>query len=60
MAKKDERKRVSEARKADVDAKLATLRGLSRAELEADDRRGAASPLGHGTGSIPIRKGKRR
>jgi hypothetical protein len=38
-------------RKADVAADMARLKGKSRQDLERDDRRGAASPLGHGLGS---------
>jgi hypothetical protein len=49
MARKDERKRMSEARKADVDAKLATLRGVSSRDLTPDDVRGATSPIGMGS-----------
>jgi hypothetical protein len=32
--------------KAGVDRKLASLKGVSSRELEADNRRGASSPLG--------------
>jgi hypothetical protein len=53
MASKREREREHERRMAEeratVDAKLASLKGQSRADLEADDRRGASSPLGMGT-----------
>lgn len=43
--------------RSEVDRKLASLHGLSRADLEKDQDRGPVSSLGHGTGS---RKGKRR
>jgi hypothetical protein len=39
-------KHKAKDRKADVAADMALLRGQSRADLERDDRRGAASPLG--------------
>jgi len=43
--------------RSEVDRKLASLHGLSRADLEKDQDRGPVSSLGHGTGS---RKGERR
>ena len=46
------------SRKADVDADLARLKGRSRSDLADDKARGAASPLGHGTGAK--KEGKRR
>jgi len=39
-------------RKADVGRDLVRLRGRSEAQLERDDRRGAASPLGMGSHSM--------
>jgi hypothetical protein len=62
MARKDERKRerqMSEARKADVDAKLATLRGVSSRDLTPDDVRGASSPIGTGSHSREERRKRR-
>jgi len=65
-AKRNERadyiKEISANRdhRSEVDRKLASLKGQSRAELEADNRRAASSPLGHGTGSQPMRRGRKR
>ena len=46
--------------RSSVDERLAALRGVSRRGLEADAERGASSPLGHGTGSQPMKRGRRR
>ena len=46
--------------RAEVARDMARLGGRSRSDLERDDRRGAASPLGHGTGSKRVEKEKRK
>jgi hypothetical protein len=38
----------SDERKADVAATLTKLKGSTRSDIARDDRRGAASQLGHG------------
>lgn len=42
-----------------VDDRLAALQGITRRGLEADALRGAASPLGMGSYSQPVRRGRR-
>ena len=44
------------ARRAGVMADLARLGGRSRSDLEGDDRRGPASPLGMGSHSKKVEK----
>ena len=44
--------------RSEVDRRLASLHGQSRADLEKDQDRGPVSSLGHGTGSM--RRGKRK
>jgi hypothetical protein len=43
-----------------VERHLERLQGRSRSELMANDRRGASSPLGMGSGSRPVKRGKER
>jgi hypothetical protein len=57
MARKHEPPRRD--RKADVAADLARLKGMNRADLERDDRRGASSPLGMGSKSKKEERRKR-
>jgi len=47
--------------KSPVEADLARYKGRSESRLQADADRGAASPLGYGTGATqPVRKGRKR
>jgi hypothetical protein len=48
------------AREADVAQTLARFGGRSTSGTMPDAERGPVSSLGHGTGSQPMRKGKRR
>ena len=55
-----ERKAKELPYRADVDRKLASLRGVSRKDLQADDRRGASSPPGGGSHSQPMKRGRKK
>ena len=59
MAKPKRRREVGRETKAAVEADLQRLKGYSTSETARDDKRGAASPLGHGQGEAE-RKGKRK
>ena len=57
----EDRRQVGETvRGKDVADRLAALQGTRRNELEPDTTRGASSPLGMGTGSQPVKRGRRR
>jgi hypothetical protein len=51
---------VREPVRAEVSRRMAQLKGQSRAELERDAERGTRSPLGGGTHSRPVKRGKER
>jgi hypothetical protein len=63
MARKHERemeRRMAQSRPTyakDVETDFGRLGGMSRSDLEPDDQRGAASPLGHGMGSKKMKEG---
>jgi hypothetical protein len=56
MADAAKHKARSAERAKDVGDHLKRLKGVSKGSLEADERRGPASPLGHGTGSKKARR----
>jgi hypothetical protein len=59
MARKDEQRKRSEERKADVVRDLARLKGQSTSELMRDQDRGPVSSLGYGSNAKPAKKGRR-
>jgi hypothetical protein len=56
MARKPERSEVRRKYEQDVAERMSALHGQSRKDLQRDDQRGAASPLGQGGVAAARRK----